>query len=74
MFYSRRLASAGVDFVSVSKGGKFEDAKQPRVGEAAGERCPLWSPDDRVRHEAARRVLLEEATASPHDDEGLDLG
>jgi len=28
------LARAGLDFVSVSKGGKFEDAKQPKVGEA----------------------------------------
>jgi 2,4-dienoyl-CoA reductase-like NADH-dependent reductase (Old Yellow Enzyme family) len=29
------LARAGLDWLSVSKGGKFEDAKQPRVGEAA---------------------------------------
>ena len=29
------LARAGADFLSISKGGKFEDAKQPRVGEAA---------------------------------------
>jgi 2,4-dienoyl-CoA reductase-like NADH-dependent reductase (Old Yellow Enzyme family) len=29
------FAKAGVDWLSVSKGGKFEDAKQPRVGEAA---------------------------------------
>src|SRR5207244_11551790 len=33
-FYSVELARAGIDFVSVSKGGKFEDAKQPKVGEA----------------------------------------
>jgi 2,4-dienoyl-CoA reductase-like NADH-dependent reductase (Old Yellow Enzyme family) len=33
-FYSAELARAGIDFVSVSKGGKFEDAKQPKVGEA----------------------------------------
>ncbi len=30
-----RFARAGFDFLSISKGGKFEDAKQPRVGEAA---------------------------------------
>lgn len=30
-----QLAADGVDFVSVSKGGKFEDAKQPKVGHAA---------------------------------------
>jgi 2,4-dienoyl-CoA reductase-like NADH-dependent reductase (Old Yellow Enzyme family) len=29
------LARAGADFLSISKGGKFEDAKQPKVGEAA---------------------------------------
>jgi 2,4-dienoyl-CoA reductase-like NADH-dependent reductase (Old Yellow Enzyme family) len=29
------LARAGADFISVSKGGKFEDAAQPRVGHAA---------------------------------------
>jgi 2,4-dienoyl-CoA reductase-like NADH-dependent reductase (Old Yellow Enzyme family) len=32
--HSLELARAGIDFVSVSKGGKFEDAKQPKVGEA----------------------------------------
>lgn len=29
------LAAAGLDFLSVSRGGKFEDAAQPAVGEAA---------------------------------------
>jgi 2,4-dienoyl-CoA reductase-like NADH-dependent reductase (Old Yellow Enzyme family) len=29
------LARAGLDFLSVSRGGKFDDAKQPPVGEAA---------------------------------------
>jgi 2,4-dienoyl-CoA reductase-like NADH-dependent reductase (Old Yellow Enzyme family) len=29
------LAQAGLDFLSISRGGKFEDAKQPPVGEAA---------------------------------------
>ena len=29
------LADAGMDFLSLSRGGKFDDAKQPRVGEAA---------------------------------------
>lgn len=32
--HSLRLARAGADFISVSKGGKFEDARQPKVGEA----------------------------------------
>ncbi len=34
-FFAVELARAGVDFLSLSRGGKFEDAKQPRVGEAA---------------------------------------
>lgn len=29
------LARAGLDFLSVSRGGKFDDAKQPKVGETA---------------------------------------
>jgi dimethylglycine catabolism A len=29
------FAAAGMDFLSLSKGGKFDDAKQPKVGEAA---------------------------------------
>ncbi len=29
------LAAAGMDFLSVSRGGKFDDARQPKVGEAA---------------------------------------
>ncbi|HEX5706930.1 MAG TPA: hypothetical protein VFX96_06525 [Pyrinomonadaceae bacterium] len=33
-FYAVEFARAGVDFLSVSKGGKFEDAKQPKVGQA----------------------------------------
>jgi 2,4-dienoyl-CoA reductase-like NADH-dependent reductase (Old Yellow Enzyme family) len=34
VFYASEFARAGVDFLSVSKGGKFEDAKQPKVGQA----------------------------------------
>jgi len=33
-FFARAFARAGVDFLSVSKGGKFEDARQPAVGAA----------------------------------------
>tara|TARA_R110001592_G_scaffold363372_1_gene685920 strand:- start:18321 stop:19772 length:1452 start_codon:yes stop_codon:yes gene_type:complete len=29
------LAAAGMDFLSLSRGGKFDDAKQPKLGEAA---------------------------------------
>ena len=31
-WFGVQFAAAGVDFLSVSKGGKFEDAKQPKVG------------------------------------------
>lgn len=34
-WFSGRLAARGLDFLSLSRGGKFEDALQPRVGEAA---------------------------------------
>ena len=34
-YYGVEFARAGMDFLSLSKGGKFEDAKQPKVGEAA---------------------------------------
>jgi 2,4-dienoyl-CoA reductase-like NADH-dependent reductase (Old Yellow Enzyme family) len=33
--YGVAFARAGMDFLSLSRGGKFEDAKQPRVGWAA---------------------------------------
>jgi 2,4-dienoyl-CoA reductase-like NADH-dependent reductase (Old Yellow Enzyme family) len=34
-YFAAELARAGMDFVSLSTGGKFEDAEQPKVGEAA---------------------------------------
>jgi 2,4-dienoyl-CoA reductase-like NADH-dependent reductase (Old Yellow Enzyme family) len=33
-FYATEFARAGFDFLSLSKGGKFEDAQQPKVGQA----------------------------------------
>ena len=33
-FFGVELARAGMDFLSLSRGGKFEDAKQPKVGRA----------------------------------------
>jgi 2,4-dienoyl-CoA reductase-like NADH-dependent reductase (Old Yellow Enzyme family) len=35
VFFAVELARAGIDFISLSRGGKFEDAKQPKVGWAA---------------------------------------
>jgi 2,4-dienoyl-CoA reductase-like NADH-dependent reductase (Old Yellow Enzyme family) len=47
------LARAGIDFLSISRGGKFEDAKQPKVGEAvypytgnSGQKCIPRSKKD----------------------------
>jgi 2,4-dienoyl-CoA reductase-like NADH-dependent reductase (Old Yellow Enzyme family) len=34
-WFGERFARAGMDFLSISKGGKFDDARQPKVGEAA---------------------------------------
>ena len=34
-FFAQQFAAAGMDFVSTSRGGKFDDAKQPIIGDAA---------------------------------------
>jgi hypothetical protein len=34
VWFGARFAETGVDYLSVSKGGRFEDAKQPKIGEA----------------------------------------
>jgi 2,4-dienoyl-CoA reductase-like NADH-dependent reductase (Old Yellow Enzyme family) len=76
---SRRIgiafAAAGMDFISLSRGGKFDDAKQPKVGEAAypytgvsGYECmPGYISDDfgpferNVEPTAAIRGAIREA-------------
>jgi dimethylglycine catabolism A len=35
IYFGREFARAGFDYLSLSKGGKFEDAQQPKVGHAA---------------------------------------
>lgn len=35
VWFGERFAAAGSHFLSLSRGGKFEDARQPRVGDAA---------------------------------------
>ena len=40
-WFATRFAEAGADYLSVSRGGKFEDAKQPKVGWA---RYPYTGP------------------------------
>lgn len=34
IYYAKEFARAGFDFLSLSKGGKFEDAQRPKVGQA----------------------------------------
>ena len=34
VFFGRAFARAGMDFLSLSRGGKFDDARKPRVGQA----------------------------------------
>ena len=34
-WYAAQFAAAGMDFLSLSRGGKFDDAKRPKLGEAA---------------------------------------
>ena len=33
-YFAQAFATAGMDFISLSRGGKFDDAKQPKVGQA----------------------------------------
>jgi dimethylglycine catabolism A len=35
VYFACQFARAGMDFLSLSRGGKFEDAKQPKIGDAA---------------------------------------
>ena len=53
-WFGVRFAEAGFDFLSVSKGGKFEDAKQPKVGAAA---YPYTGPSG---HECMPTVHMED--------------
>ncbi|HJL18357.1 MAG TPA: NADH:flavin oxidoreductase [Sandaracinaceae bacterium LLY-WYZ-13_1] len=53
-YFGVRFAEAGMDFLSVSKGGKFEDAKQPKVGRAA---YPYTGPSG---HECMPHVKIDD--------------
>jgi 2,4-dienoyl-CoA reductase-like NADH-dependent reductase (Old Yellow Enzyme family) len=55
VYFGVEFARAGFDYLSISKGGKFEDAKQPKVGQAvypytgrSGYECmPTVNSDER---------------------------
>ena len=52
--FARLFSAAGMDFLSVSKGGRFEDAKQPRVGAAA------YPYTGKSGHECMPTVFMED--------------
>ena len=75
-WFGVELARAGLDFLSISKGGKFEDAKQPKVGWAvypytgrSGYECmPTIYSDARgpfARNVAARGARSARPCATP---------
>jgi 2,4-dienoyl-CoA reductase-like NADH-dependent reductase (Old Yellow Enzyme family) len=75
---ARALAAAGIDFVSVSKGGKFDDAEQPKVGEAvypytgqSGYECMPTVHSD-ARGPFARNLELAAAIRAGIRDDGYE--
>lgn len=77
-WFAAELARAGVDYLSVSRGGKFEDAKQPRVGWArypytgpSGYECmPTVRSDERGpfgRNRGATRAVREAVRAAGYE-------
>jgi 2,4-dienoyl-CoA reductase-like NADH-dependent reductase (Old Yellow Enzyme family) len=76
--YGVAFARAGLHFLSLSKGGKFEDAKQPKVGHAAypytgesGHECmpTVWSD---ARGPFGRNLHLAHAVRSAVRAAGLE--
>ncbi|HEX8459102.1 MAG TPA: NADH:flavin oxidoreductase [Pyrinomonadaceae bacterium] len=77
VYFAEEFARAGFDFLSLSKGGKFEDAAQPKVGQAvypytgeSGYECmPTVRSDERGPF--ARNVPLASAVKRALTDAGL---
>jgi 2,4-dienoyl-CoA reductase-like NADH-dependent reductase (Old Yellow Enzyme family) len=76
-WFGAEFARAGMDYLSLSRGGKFEDAKQPRVGWArypytgpSGYECmPTVRSDERGpfgRNAAAVRAVRQAVRAARH--------
>lgn len=55
IFYAKEFAAAGFDFLSLSKGGKFEDAQPPKVGQA------VYPYTGKSGYECMPTVLSDEA-------------
>ncbi len=78
MYFGVEFARAGMDFLSLSRGGKFEDAKQPAIGASAypytgpsGYECmPQYVSDERgpfgrnIEPVSAIRAAIREAGLS----------
>ena len=79
-FFGAAFAKAGVHFLSLSRGGKFDDAKQPGIGDAvypytgpSGYECmPQFISDERgpfgrnaAPTAAVRRAVREAGSAAP---------
>jgi 2,4-dienoyl-CoA reductase-like NADH-dependent reductase (Old Yellow Enzyme family) len=79
VWFGRRFAAGGCDFLSLSKGGKFEDAKQPKIGAAAypytgrsGYECmPTVYSDERGPF--ARNAPLARAVRQAVRADGFDV-
>lgn len=69
-YFAQEFARAGLDYLSVSRGGKFEDAKQPKIGQAiypytgySGSMCmPNWTFAAAYNHPYA--CAIKQALAS----------
>jgi dimethylglycine catabolism A len=77
VWFGVRLAEAGTDYLSVSKGGRFEDARQPKIGEAvypytgrSGYECMPTVISD-ARGPFGRNVPLAAAIRQAVRDAGL---
>ena len=77
-YFGQRFAAAGMDFLSLSRGGKFEDALQPKVGWSAypytgpsGYECmPTVHSDERGpfgRNVPTATTIREQIRAAGHD-------
>ncbi|MEX1363529.1 MAG: NADH:flavin oxidoreductase [Nannocystaceae bacterium] len=83
--YGERLAAAGMDFLSLSRGGKFEDAQQPKVGASAypytgpsGYECmPTVHSDERGpfgRNVSAASAVRQAVRAAGHETPVVVIG
>lgn len=77
-YFAAEFARAGMDFLSLSRGGKFDDAKQPKVGGAAypytgpsGYECmPQYISDEQGpfgRNFAATKTIRDTVRAAGFD-------